>query len=198
MNALAKVLTDYVVYKGMVKDDERTIYEYGFIIALETMLSLIISFGIASILHMVVEGVLFFLIFIPLRSYAGGLHLDCYLTCLSLSCLIFSVVLLIVKLVNLHLYFSFLLFIVLVFSVWWLHPVDHINRVVDEDEELYFRRRLKFFLVIDVLISTLCVVTKRKQYLSLIVVTLLMIVITMILGKLKNSRATSREKGNAQ
>lgn len=78
MNGIARILTDYVIYKGMVKEEERSIYEYGFVVAMETGLSLIIIFFVAGILHMVVEGILFFIVFIPLRSYAGGLHLEHY------------------------------------------------------------------------------------------------------------------------
>lgn len=53
MNGIARILTDYVIYKGMVKEEERSIYEYGFVVAMETGLSLIIIFFVAGILHMI-------------------------------------------------------------------------------------------------------------------------------------------------
>lgn len=188
MNKVAKALTDYVIHKGVIKEEERNMYEYGFVITLEMGLSLIISFCIACILHMIVEGILFFVIFIPLRSYAGGLHLDYYWYCLTLSCLTFSVILLITEFVELPIYIVFVIFIGLELLVYYLYPVENVNRQVDAEENAFFRKRLKIFLLIDLLIASICVVFGKDRYLMLIVTTFLMVVITMILGKHKNNR----------
>ena len=40
MGRIAKFLTDYVIAKGTVKEDERGMYEYGFLITLEKILCL--------------------------------------------------------------------------------------------------------------------------------------------------------------
>ena len=86
MSRVAKMLADYVLCKGVIIKDEYDLYEYGFQIALETGLSLIISGIIASMLHMIPEGILFFIVFIPLRSYAGGLHLKHYFIMPDIFC----------------------------------------------------------------------------------------------------------------
>ena len=57
MSRVAKMLADYVLCKGVIIKDEYDLYEYGFQIALETGLSLIISGIIASMLHMIPEGI---------------------------------------------------------------------------------------------------------------------------------------------
>ena len=79
MKRIAEGLTDYVIQKGMVKEEDRELYEYGFMMTIEAGLFVLSSLFVSIYLHMVKEGILFFLIFAPLRSYAGGLHLDrCY------------------------------------------------------------------------------------------------------------------------
>lgn len=188
MNGIARILTDYVIYKGMVKEEERSIYEYGFVVAMETGLSLIISFFVAGILHMVVEGILFFIVFIPLRSYAGGLHLEHYWSCLALSCLTFSVILLLTKFAIMPTYIVFFIIVFLELLVYCLYPVENINRKVDAVENEFFQKRLKKFLLIDMLIVGICIAFKNKSYLILIMTTFFMVAITMLIGKYKNHR----------
>lgn len=188
MNRIARTLTDYVIYKGMVKEEERSIYEYGFVVAMETGLSLIISFFVAGILHMVVEGILFFIVFIPLRSYAGGLHLEHYWSCLVLSCLTFSVILLLTKFAIMPTYIVFFIIVFLELLVYCLYPVENINRKVDAVENKFFQKRLKKFLLIDMLIAGICIALKNNSYLILIMTTFFMVAITMLIGKYKNHR----------
>lgn len=85
MDRIAKGLTDYVIRKGMIEETERNIYEYGFTLTMEVGLFVLVSLFLTLYLHMFVEGVLFFVIFAPLRSYAGGLHLEKYHSCFVLS-----------------------------------------------------------------------------------------------------------------
>lgn len=189
MRRIAEGLTDYVIQKGTVKEEERELYEYGFTITLETGLFVLFSLFASLFLHMFKEGILFFLIFAPLRSYAGGLHLDKFHSCFILSCLTFSGILLIVRYVHIPMLFSFISLFILEFGVYALYPVENINREVDSEENIFFRRKLKLFLVLDLLIATICAVLKNEHYVFLITITFFVIVVTMILGKYKNTRA---------
>lgn len=196
MDKIAKGLTDYVIHNGVVKEEERELYEFGFLIALEMALSMIICFFIAFVLHMVLEGILFFIIFIPLRSYAGGLHLEKYSCCLALSCIIFSFVLLIAKFGEFSACGLFAILLGLELLVYFLYPVENINRQVEAEENVYFKRKLKLFLVIDILLALWCVLTRNEQSLALITMTIFMITATMIVGKLGkygNTGQTSNE-----
>lgn len=182
---IAKRLTDYVINKGMIKKEERQMYEYGFTIAFEMGLGLLICFGIAGLLHMIWEAILFWVIFIPLRSYAGGLHLKRYSACLFLSCLTFSGILLLVRFVEVSVYISFAILVLLQFFVFLLYPVENVNREVDWEEDAFFKKRLRQFLIVDGLIGMICVGLGRDRDLMLITATFAMVVVTMILGKYK-------------
>lgn len=109
MNKIAQRLVEYVIHKGAIKKEESAEYVYGFTVALEMCLSLIVSFIIAYKLHMIVEGIFFFAVFIPIRSYAGGLHFKQYYLCLILSCLTFSTVMLISKLLTWNIVYELVL-----------------------------------------------------------------------------------------
>lgn len=190
MDKIAKGLTNYVIRKGMVDEADRNIYEYGFTITIEVGLFALVSLFMTLCLHMFVEGVLFFIIFAPLRSYAGGLHLEKYLSCFVLSCLTFSGILLVVRYVQIPIYFSLMAFFLLEIVVYALYPVENANREVDREEDIYFRKKLKIFLILDMLIAVVCVALKKDGYILMIAATFLMVAVTMMLGKYKNRKTS--------
>lgn len=71
-------------------------------------------------------------------------------------------------------------------AVYALYPVENANRKVNEEESAYFRKKLKRFLFLDMLISATCVALKKDRYVFLITVIFLIVMLTMILGKYKN------------
>lgn len=186
MEKVTKALTDYVIRTGMVEQEDRTIYEYGFTITIEVGIFTLFCLFIALYLHMFVEAILFFLIFAPLRSYAGGLHLEKYHSCFVLSCLTFSGVLLIVKHIQVPIWISTITLFVLEMITYILYPVENINRKVDKEENRYFRKKLKLYLLIDIVIAVICIILNSSKELFLIADTFLVVVITMLIGKYKN------------
>ena len=188
MDRIAKGLTDYVIRKGMIEETERNIYEYGFTLTMEVGLFVLVSLFLTLYLHMFVEGVLFFVIFAPLRSYAGGLHLEKYHSCFVLSCLTFFGILLTSRYIRIPTYFSLIAFFLLEMSVYAFYPVENINREVDKEEDTYFRKKLKLFLIFDMFIVLVCAALQKDRYIIVIVATFLMVAVTMILGKYKNKK----------
>lgn len=188
MHRIAKILTDYVIHKGTVDESDRDTYEYGFIITVEVGLFVLFSLFITLYLHMFVEGIIFFSIFVPLRSYAGGLHLEKFQSCFILSCLTFSGTLLTVRYTQMSMEGSFILILFLEVLIYALYPVENINRRVDSREDKYFRKKLKKFLLLDFIIAMICVVWKKSDILCMETIVLCIVAITMLMGKCKNGK----------
>lgn len=188
MDKLAKVLTDYVIKKGTVDEEDRRVYEYGFTVALEIGIFLLFCITFAILNHMFWEGCLFFFLFFPLRSYAGGLHLKQFWACLILSCLTFSGVLLTMNMVCLPKEILLGTQVLLECMVYKTYPVDDINRIVEQAENMVFKSKLRKLLVMDLLLGPVFIVLKRTDLLMELVLVLLIIFITMLIGKWKNSR----------
>lgn len=191
MQRASRFLADYVIHKGMVDENDREIYEYGFMLSLEAGIFILFCFLMTVFLRMYVNGILFFVVFAPLRSYAGGLHLKRYQSCFILSCLTFSAVLLITKYVHIPNFILGVTLVALEILVYCIYPVENTNRKVDESEDRYFKERLGKFLVFDLIIGMVCVVAGRSDYLMQIVVIFFVVVITMIIGKYMNNRESS-------
>lgn len=188
MKSLARILAEYVFNKGMITKEECQEYEYGFVIAMEKGLSLIISLCIAVLMNAIVEAILFFIIFIPLRKYAGGLHLSKYSYCLILSCLTFSAVMYISKFLQIDSSIALLLIICMDLLIIVMYPVENINRDVDEKENIFFKKRLERNLLINLVIAMVCILFNKRHYLLVIVGTLVMITSTMYIGKIKYNK----------
>ena len=73
MEYLANKLTDYIIEKGIITEDMTGIYKYGFQCFLEFSVSTLCSIIIALFFGMLPECLFFFLLFIPMRSFGGGL-----------------------------------------------------------------------------------------------------------------------------
>lgn len=188
MEKVAKSLTDYIIGKGMIENEDREIYEYGFQITTEVGLFILFCLVTTLYLHMYIEAIMFFVIFAPLRSYAGGLHLEKYHSCLILSCLTFCGVLLIVKYIQVSFYFSFIVLLILEYWVFCLYPVENLNRKVDDEENRYFKKKLVAFLLLDLLIAIACIILHSSSGIFVITVTFTIVMVTMVIGKYKNKR----------
>lgn len=186
MAKLYKGLADYIIRKGMAEESDREMYEYAFEIAAEMGLFAATCIVIALCLQMFWEGILFFVLFIPLRSYAGGLHMETFTSCFCMSCFAFSGVLLAARYIEIPGTFLIITLILLEFIVYRLYPVENANRTVDEEENAYFKKKLKKFLLLDYAIAGVCLISKNDKYLLVVTATFLLIIITMIAGKYKN------------
>ena len=78
MDRLSTKLTNYILLKGVIEENDFEIYQYGFQRFLELFINIMCSIIIAILLNMKLECIVFFLFFIPLRSYSGGFHMEHY------------------------------------------------------------------------------------------------------------------------
>ena len=186
MRKVAKLLTDYVIKKSMVDEADREVYEYGFVITLEVGLFLVASLFIALKLDMVLEGIFFFVIFSPLRSYAGGLHLEKFWICFVLSCLTYITTLLVVKNLCSHEFVSLIVLFALEVFVYVLYPVENRNREINEEENKCFKIKLMKYLCLDFFIGIVCTIFEKDSYFLELNIIFLIVVITMLIGKCRN------------
>lgn len=98
MENLYHKLANYLLSHNYIKPEQYNIYCYGIQMMFEHSLSIITSIIIIALFQMPLEGCLFFIVFIPLRSYLGGLHLKTYKACFLLSLITLLCILMLVKL----------------------------------------------------------------------------------------------------
>ncbi len=186
MEKIATKLTDYIIEKNVVSSEDYEIYKYGFLTGIEILLSIVTCFIVSMKMYMVYEGVAFLLVFIALRSFVGGLHMNSFVACYGCSVITFFLTLMLIKYYPVSNEACIVTIIVGTLLIWKMNPVENINRLVDEREAKIFSLRIKKILVI-ISIGTLIVfLLQWKAILNTIMYTLLVVLISMILGVIKN------------
>lgn len=187
MERLSIKLTNYILAKGVIVESEFDIYQYGFQRFLELSINIICSIIIAVLLDMKLECIVFFLFFIPLRSYSGGFHMEHYISCLLLSCLSLAGILCIVKYFSAATLFSCYLYFISLVVIKMIGSVDHPNRNVDEEDNLFFNKRANTILLISLIIFIVFLLSNNARYLLLEALVFTLMSISLIIGKIQYS-----------
>ncbi len=185
MERIAKKLTAYIIGKGIVAESEERIYLYGFQMGLELISNLIVSILIAMKMDMLPQAAIFFIVFIPIRSYAGGFHFEKYLHCFILSVVTYVGVLELSQILTIAGEIHVVADVVLLILVRYLFPVQNVRRMIDKDEKQYFSKKLQQILVADFVLIVVLLVLKKEDLLAVVSLTLVLIVVSMIAGKIK-------------
>lgn len=184
MEHLAKKLADYIYEKEIITEELVEIYQYGFQCFLELSVSTMCSIIIALFLGMLPECLFFFLLFIPMRSYGGGLHMKTYFACFIGSCLILTSSLLAVKYLTIPIPISFALYLLAAILILVIGPVDHPNREIDEQENRTFMKRIYFTMFISFLLTLFFIFTQNTKYMFLQAIAFAFVSVTSLIGRL--------------
>lgn len=187
MDHLSKKLTNYILIKGVIEENDFEIYQYGFQRFLELSINIICSITIAILFDMKLECVAFFLFFIPLRSYSGGFHMEHYLSCLFFSCLSLTGILYIVKYFSPTPLFSSILYFISLMIIKIIGSVDHPNRCVDEEDNLYFNKRTNIISLISFIIFIFFLLANNTRYLLLEALVFALTSVSLLIGKIQYS-----------
>lgn len=191
MQRVETFLTQYLIEKQVIDEADREVYQYGLLRGVEMLGNMGICMLIAWWLDMVFEGLFFYIFFIPLRSYAGGLHLKNYISCFILSLFTFIAILMLAKWCVLPRYLLIAAFGGLVGALMYLYPVENVHRRVTETENQYFRKKLKLFVAVDAVIMIVSLAIKNYSIAMVADLVVFLVVLTMIIGKTMNQH---REK----
>lgn len=186
MEKIAAKLTDYIIEKNAVSREDYEIYKYGFLTGIEILLSIVTCFVLSMKLHMIYECAMFFLVFIALRSFVGGLHMNSFMACYWCSVITLFLTLMLIKYYPASNEASMVAIIAGSLLVWKMNPVENINRPVDEGEAKIFSLRIKKILATICIGALFVYLLKWNEILNTIMYTLLVIFISMILGIIKN------------
>lgn len=188
MEKMAAMLAERLYEEGSFPAVSYEAFQYVIEFALEMAAGILASAVIAVGFDMRWETAAFLLIFWVLRSYAGGIHLDKFSHCFIFSAFVIAGTMALVKYSWVPLWFSHLLFIGGVGAFLFTDPESDRNRKVDEAEDAYFRKKLRqSFLVITVFYLISAFMQNRK-YTFLIAITISVVYVLMILGKVKNAK----------
>ena len=194
---IADSLTNYIVENKVIQKDDSEIYKYGFWTGIEMIIYIATCCCIATQMNMLQECLVFFLVFFSLRSFVGGIHMSNYRKCFVCSCIVFYIILLAVDNIQLTDIWALSISTFELLIIFFMNPVENINRPVDKHEKKLFAYRIKQIIAIILGIIIFLFIKGCNSYLRTITYTLGIIIISMLLGKIKmtenHRRITKRE-----
>lgn len=188
MDRLADILTKKFYDKDRLTYLSYETFRFGVQAALEMSAAILASIIIAVFLGELLETAIFLLTFGILRSYAGGIHLEKFSHCFVFSTAVMLAAILTVKYINPTIWTLHLLLVGGILAFYCTEPENDKNRDVDENENIYFKKKLWQSLAFIVGVYALCVYLGRLHYAFLLSLTVDVTYLLMILGKIKNGK----------
>lgn len=169
----------------------------------------VIAYGIkhgvvllASVLGTIVAGALlgvfgqsicFFFVLYFLRVYAGGYHAKTPFGCAIMSAVGILTGLICLRYLSQITVWMHLVLVVCGIVLWWVAPVDTINKQLSIPDRVYFGRRLKMNLGVAISVYVIALFFNNRVISSAIWVAVLFATLIVIIGLIDNVRGRNNE-----
>lgn len=188
METLTSKFVNRLINNNIIKKEDAEIYSYGFKEMIFIILNLITTLFIGALFNKVFEIILFMIMYIAIRVYAGGYHARTKLKCYMFSILMLTSVCYILK-INL-LQSNFLVVILAIISsilILFLAPVEDENKPLDEIEiKIYTKRTIRNLIIVFSVLS-ITLIFNKINFSACICISILCNGLVLLFGKINNS-----------
>lgn len=192
---LSKGVTHFLLSKGKIEKSEIDLYNHGSEIIISTIIGFLMVFLTGVLLSSIDSAIIFYVLFVVIRSYTGGYHADTHLKCklTLLFCCVTVVFFTNILEDKYNLIMHTIYVLLFISSVLIYAPIINGNKPMKKEE--IERNRLKA-IIISVVV---CLLSYAVYFFSLrctisIGITLVIISFLMVIGKLKERRKLFYEK----
>lgn len=179
------VLVEKQLENQLLQKEDVSVYRYGYTLIFEVAINILISCLIGILLGDMPAVITFLLVFMPLRSYAGGYHADKAWKCIILSnCVILLVILL--SRADFLRYFQFLFIpaeILIGGLVCKLAPVQSKNKRIDDREAKYYKSVVIKIYVIQVMAGIILFILGVSKIVNIILLTHFVVLFSLAYAK---------------
>ncbi|MFQ9857515.1 MAG: accessory gene regulator B family protein [Ruminococcus callidus] len=171
----------------MIQSSTKEVCAYG----LRQIFSTIFNAGtmllIGFLMQMLIEAILFTVIYIPVRVYAGGYHASTPQRCWAFSAIMLWIALCIVKYTP-QMYFWVIttLSLIACIVVFLLSPVEDRNKRLDEKEHHVYHIRAIVVMTIEMIVAMLLFALHFTQFVLVLEIAWCSLAVMLLLGKGKN------------
>ena len=187
---MSAFITDTLIEGKIIKMEERNLYLYCFGTLIEMTANLITTLIIGALLGKIVAALIFMLIFIPLRSTAGGYHCETACKCYLLSMAVYLAVILTYDFVStVPSYVCVLICVYDLTAIIILSPVVSPNKPFTAKEKIK-NRRISIILSLIYITAIIVMLNSKNVYAFVILESLTEAVVSMIAGFIKYKKAS--------
>ena len=185
MKWLSEKLTRYVIKAGAASEELYEVYQYGFQMGLEMLCCFGICFAIAIYLHLIWEFLISTGIFMMLRTYAGGVHLNHFISCFLCSITVQLAILLLNDKYQFSMNISWFIILISSVLIWRFAPVESINRELDREEKVHCKRVTLKVMIALLLLTGYFTFINDSKIVSLIAFVVAIVFISQCIGIIK-------------
>lgn len=180
---ITKVLED----KKIIQSSTKEVCAYGLRQIFSTILNAGTMLLIGFLMQMLIEAILFTVIYIPVRVYAGGYHASTPQRCWAFSAIMLWIALCIVKYTP-QTYFWVIttLSLIACIVVFLLSPVEDRNKRLDEKEHHVYHIRAIVVITIEMIVAMLLFALHFTQFVLVLEIAWCSLAVMLLLGKGKN------------
>lgn len=183
---MAKWLSRRMVERGIIKEEEQEIYQFGIRNGMILLLNIVTAFLIGLLTAKLPVVAVFTLSFMVLRSYTGGYHSDSRVFCYIGSNLVLFIPVYTEELFLKAPDMVLILFLILASGIiLMLSPMHSKNRKLDEKEQKHFGIRARLITVAQLIILGILWHAGLTPYAYAVYVSICLIAVFMIIGKIQ-------------
>ena len=187
ISKLSLKITNILINRAAIQNEDKELYEYGFFILLSQILYFIIAIIIGIILNLILESIIFYFAFQFIRKYAGGYHAATETRCEIMSTLSIATCISVIKLSQLY-NFNIVLLIISAISavcIFVLCPLDTPEKPLSEKEFIHFRKISWLILLFIVILIVLAYCFKFSLILVPLCMSLILESVLLVAGNIK-------------
>ena len=164
INKLSSLISSKFVEHNIISKSVKDVYRYGIEITISSIIGFVISCLIGLLFCMLMQTMLFYVLFILLRSMTGGYHAKTYLKCnFILSIITLFIVTFSKAAYEMQISFGILtlLFLPSIAIFIWIAPVENVNKPIKAEKRVYWK---SISIVTSVLLYLLSLLLYKSQH----------------------------------
>lgn len=196
LGKISSKITNVLINRSAIKDEEKELYEYGFFILMSQILYFIIAIIIGIILSLTLESIVFYIAFQLIRKYAGGYHAKTETRCEISTTFSIITCISVIKLSQFYDFKIILLAITVISTVciFVFCPLDTPEKPLSEKEFKYFRKISWLILLVIIILIVISYVLKWGFLFVPCCMSLILESILISAGKMKKSINTNKNE----
>lgn len=181
ISKISTLISNQLVKHKIISEDAQDVYKYGVEIIISSLIGFIIVVLVGIIFKALLQAMIFYVIFVALRSMTGGFHATTYLRCNIIFSLVSMFTILFSKAaseIQLSVEMITLFFLPAVAIFLWLAPVENPNKPIEEKKKIYWKLTA---VIVSVLLYMLSILLYINQHIfDSAVVTMTVFVVSIL------------------
>lgn len=192
IHKVSEKIIDFQVIKGNITEEERNKYVYAYEVLLNQLINISIAMALALISCELKAVLLFLVIYIPLRKYAGGFHAKTNERCIIYSSLMIIGVIFLNKwlrcFVSGYENIMAICSLVLLAFICYMAPVEAENKKLDVEESRKYKRKVYIISIIHIFILAVNLLFLKIRCISVNIMLGYLILFGVLMISYKNKR----------